>query len=132
MHQCDSFKEIFTCAQLPTFFWQTNSDEVVNKHHQSLLYFQCSRSNILQAVSHIFAKKSLFKYEQFLRTFERKFINKLRTSSMSKSYLALIKKCIVYSLWLFRSDECWTKSTFSMLRYVSAFLCYSIVYSVSI
>ena len=32
MTQCDSLAEIFTTTQLPTFFWQTNSDEVVNKH----------------------------------------------------------------------------------------------------
>ena len=37
--QCDSL-EIFTATQLPTFFWQTNSDEVINKNQQSFLYLQ--------------------------------------------------------------------------------------------
>ena len=59
MPQCDSLIEIFTTTQLPTFFWQTNSDEVIDKDQQSLLYFQkklyatCSILNI--------CKGSLFK-----------------------------------------------------------------------
>ena len=54
-----SLIKIFTNTHLPTFFWQTNSDEVVNKHQQSLLNFQsneCLRNYLLHVVSHIFAK----------------------------------------------------------------------------
>ena len=40
VQKCDSLREIFTCTQLPKFFWQANFDEIVNNYHQSLLYFQ--------------------------------------------------------------------------------------------
>ena len=40
IQQRGSLIEIFTSTQLPIFFWETNSDEVANKHQQSLLYFQ--------------------------------------------------------------------------------------------
>ena len=37
IQQCDFLIEISTSTQLPAFFWQTNSDEVVNKHLKVLL-----------------------------------------------------------------------------------------------
>ena len=40
IQKCDSLMEIFTTTQLPKFFWRTNSDEIINKRQQLLLYFQ--------------------------------------------------------------------------------------------
>ena len=98
IQKCDFSIEIFTSTQLPTFTWQINSDELHNKHRPSLLCFQSSLSeclrNYILHVSQIFAKSTL-KIRTMLRAFETKIIKKLRTSSLSKSYVVLIKKeCI--------------------------------------
>ena len=76
IQQCDSLIEIFTITQLPTFSWQTNSDEVANKHKGSMFYFQARlaeylRNYILDVGSQIFAKSTL-KIRTILRTFEFK------------------------------------------------------------
>ena len=40
IEQCDFLKEAITNTQLSTFFWQANSDEVVDIYQQSLHNFQ--------------------------------------------------------------------------------------------